>query len=333
MVLVTGGTGFLGAYIIKELIEKGYRVRAIRRSNKLPFYIPENILQKVDWVAGDILDVVSLDEAMQDVRAVIHSAAVVSFNKDQRKQMYQVNVEGTANVVNVALENNIQRLVHISSIAALGRTASGDKVDEEKTWVESALNTHYAISKKNAEMEVWRGMGEGLQAVIANPSTILGYGNWNEGSCSIFRRIYKEFSWYTEGVNGFVDVEDTARAVVQLMNSDIAEQRFIINSENWDFKKLFATIAKGFNKKAPYRHAGPFLSGVAWRMERARSYFSAHKPLLTRETSKIALSRTYFQNAKLLRALPGFSFRPLEESIIKACKKYEIALKDMQLTA
>jgi nucleoside-diphosphate-sugar epimerase len=214
----------------------------------------------------------------------------------------------------------------------LGRTASGDQVDEEKTWVESSLNTHYAISKKKAEMEVWRGIGEGLDAVIANPSTILGYGNWHEGSCAIFRRIYKEFTWYTEGVNGFVDVEDTARAVVQLMKSNITEQRFIINGENWQFKKLFETIARGFNKKPPSRHAGPFLSGLAWRMEHARSYFSPHKPLLTRETSKIALSRTYFQNAKLLKALPDFSFTPLQESITKACKKYESALKNMQLT-
>jgi dihydroflavonol-4-reductase len=331
MILVTGGTGFLGSYIIKELINKGHSVRAIRRSNKIPFYISREILDKVSWVEGDVLDVVSLDDAMQDVDTVIHSAAVVSFNSHNRNEMYQVNVEGTANVMNVALENNIRRVVHISSIAALGRTSSGDHVNEEKTWVESSLNTHYSISKKKAEMEVWRGMGEGLEAVIANPSTILGFGNWHEGSCSIFKRIYQQFSWYTNGVNGFVDVEDVAKAVVLLMESNITEQRFIINSENWEFKQLFNTIARGFNKKPPSREAGPFLSGMAWRLERAKSIFSEYKPLLTRETSKIALSKTFFYSDKLLGALPGFSFTPLEESITKACKKYEEALKAMQL--
>lgn len=331
MILVTGGTGFLGAYIIKELIDKGYPVRALRRSRKLPFFIPSQIFDKVEWVNGDILDVVALDDAMQGIDAVIHSAAIVSFNKKDRGEMYRVNVEGTANVVNVALENNIRRLVHISSIAALGRTSSGDHVNEEKSWVESPLNTHYAISKKKADMEVFRGIGEGLNAVIANPSTILGFGDWNNGSASIFKRIYKQFGWYTTGVNGFVDVEDVAKAVVLLMESGISEQRFIINSENWEFQRLFNTIARGFNKKPPSKHAGPFLSNFAWRMEKARSYFSKYKPLLTRETSRIALSKTYFHNDKLLSILPGFSFTPLEESILKTCKKYEDAIKAMQL--
>ncbi len=331
MILVTGGTGFLGAYIIKELVDKGHHVRAIRRNKKLPFFIPSHIFDKVEWIDGDILDLVSLDDAMQGIDTVIHSAAVVSFNKDNRNEMYQVNIEGTVNVVNVALENNIRRLVHISSIAALGRTASGDHVNEEKSWVESSLNTHYAISKKKAEMEVWRGIGEGLEAVIANPSTILGFGNWHTGSCSIFKKIYQQFSWFTNGVNGFVDVEDVAKAVVLLMESNISEQRFIINGDNWEFKRLFETIAKGFNKQPPSREAGPFLSGIAWRMEKAKSLFSEHKPLLTRETSKIALSKTYFYNDKLLKALTGFSFTPLDESITKACKKYEEAIKTMQL--
>ena len=192
-VLVTGGTGFIGAYILKELVEKGYTVRAIRRSNKLPFFISIDILNKVEWVNGDVLDVISLNEAMQGVDAVIHSAALVSFDKGERKQMYNTNVDGTANVVNLALENGIKKLVHISSISALGRTATGEKVNEEKKWVESKLNSHYGISKNKAEMEVWRGMGEGLDAVIINPSTVLGFGNWHDSSCAIFKNSYKDF--------------------------------------------------------------------------------------------------------------------------------------------
>ncbi len=330
-ILVTGGTGFIGAYIIKELVEKGYSVRAIRRSNKLPFFISPGILNKVEWVSGDILDVMSLDEAMQGVDAVIHSAALVSFFKKERKQMYQVNVEGTANVVNLALEHNMKRLVHISSISALGRTASGEHVTEEKKWMTSKLNTHYGISKQKAEMEVWRAMGEGLSAVIINPSTVLGFGDWHYGSCAIFKNIYKEFPWYSTGINGFVDVGDVARTAVLLMEDNISGERFIVNSDNWEFRKLFNAIADAFGKKRPSREAGVFLSGIAWRLEKIKSLLTGKKPLLTKETAKIGISKTFWENGKILKALPGFSFMPLEQSISLACKNYGQAINSGQL--
>ena len=330
-VLVTGGTGFIGAYIIKELVEKGYAVRAIRRSIKLPFFISPGILNKVEWVAGDVLDVISLSEAMQDVDAVIHSAAVVSFDKRERRQMYNTNVDGTANVVNLALENGIKKLVHISSISALGRTATGEKVNEEKKWLNSKLNSHYGISKNKAEMEVWRAMGEGLDAVIINPSTVLGFGNWHDSSCAIFKNSYKGFPWYTKGVNGFVAVEDVAKIAVLLMESNITEERFIINHENWEFKKLFDAIADGFGQKHPKWQATPFLSSIAWRMEKVKSFLKNAKPLLTKETARIALSKTYWQNDKILKALPEFSFMALEPCITKACKNYADAVINMQL--
>ena len=330
-VLVTGGTGFIGAYIIKELVEKSYHVRAIRRSNKLPFFISPDILNKVEWLTGDVLDVISLNEAMQGVDAVIHSAALVSFDKKERKQMYNTNVDGTANVVNLALENGIKKLVHISSISALGRTATGEKVDEEKKWLNSKLNSHYGISKNKAEMEVWRGMGEGLDAVIINPSTVLGFGNWHDSSCAIFKNSYKGFPWYTKGVNGFVAVEDVAKIAVLLMESNITEERFIINHENWEFRKLFDVIADGFKKKHPKWEATPFLSSIAWRIEKIKSSLKNAKPLLTKETARIALSKTYWQNDKILKALPGFSFMPLEHCITKACKNYADAVINMQL--
>ena len=335
-VLVTGGTGFIGAYILKELVEKGYSVRAIRRSNKpdgyrVPFFISTDILNKVEWVNSDVLDVISLNEAMQGIDAVIHSAALVSFDKRERKQMYNTNVDGTANVVNLSLENGIKKLVHISSISALGRTATGEKVNEEKKWVESKLNSHYGISKNKAEMEVWRGMGEGLDAVIINPSTVLGFGNWHDSSCAIFKNSYKGFPWYTKGVNGFVAVEDVAKVAVLLMESNITEERFIINHENWEFKKLFDTIADGFGQKHPKWQATPFLSSIAWRMEKIKSSLKNAKPLLTKETARIALSKTYWQNDKILKAFPGFPFMSLETCITKACKNYADAVNNMQL--
>jgi len=323
MVLVTGGTGFLGSYIIKELVEKNYSIRAIRRSSsKLPFYIPPNIFEKVQWVEGDILDPISLEDAMNGVDTVIHSAAIISFYRGDKDEMYRANIMGTANVVNTALEKNISRFVHVSSVAALGRTKMNSHISEEKKWQESKNNTHYAISKYKAEMEVWRGVGEGLNAVIINPSTVLGYGDWNTSSCRIFKTVYDGFPWYSTGVNGFVDIEDVAKVAVVLLEKNVSEQRFIINADNWSFQQLFNTIADAFGKKRPRRRATPGLINFILKLEKMKSMFTGSKPLLTRESARVANSHTYFQNDKLLTALPGFSFTPLQESIAKACKKY-----------
>jgi dihydroflavonol-4-reductase len=322
MVLVTGGTGFLGAYIIKELVNKGISVRAIRRSNHLPAFIPASVLNQVHWIEGDVLDLVSLEASMEGVDTIIHSAAKVSFNAHERQEMFRVNIEGTANVVNIAIEKNIQHFIHVSSVAALGRKTNGTIVNEEKKWEDSKINTNYAISKYQAEMEVWRGMGEGLRAVIVNPSTILGYGDWNSSSCAIFKTVYTEFPWYTSGVNGFVDVEDVARAIVLLSQKNICDERFILNADNWSFKQLLTMIADGFGKKHPSRHATPAIGSIAWRLETLKKIFSGKQPLLTRESARVAQSKTFFDNGKILRVLPEFSFTPLQQTISKACENY-----------
>lgn len=331
-ILITGGTGFIGANIIKELLKKGHSVRAIRRSNKLPFFISPEIFNQVEWVNGDILDLYSLEDAMKGVDTVIHSAAIISFLKTERKKMYQVNVEGTTNVVNMALEQKVKRFVHISSISALGRTADGDHVNEEKKWVDSKLNTHYGISKRKAEIEVWRGFAEGMNGVIINPSTVLGFGDWHNGSCAIFKNFYREFPYYTTGINGFVDVDDVAKLTVQLMESNITEERFIVSSENREFHWLMDKVADGFKKKRPTKEATYLLSEFAWRMEKIKSFITGKNPLLTKESAKIARSKTYWENEKILNTLPGFSFIPLEETISKACQNYETAIRNGQLT-
>jgi len=326
MILVTGGTGFLGAYIIQQLVEKGYAVRAIKRNNsRLPTYISTDILNKVEWVEGDILDVFSLDDAMKEIDTVIHSAAIVSFHQQDKLLMQQTNIEVTANVVNIALENNIRRFIHISSVAALGRTKTAERVTEKKEWLESDINTAYGISKHKAEMEVWRGIAEGMDAVILNPSTILGFGDWNHSSCAIFKNGYNEFGYYTEGVNGFVDVSDVAKAAVLLMESSISAERFIISSDNWSFKKLLDTIADGFKKKKPHTLATPFIGAIGWRIEKIKSLLKNSKPLLTRESAKIAQSKTFFDNSKILTAFPDFQFTPLKITITESCAKYNNA--------
>lgn len=326
-IFLTGGTGFLGSYILRDLLLQGYTVRALRRRPvQLPWIDPV-LLERVSWTEGDILDVVALEEAMQGADAVIHAAAVVSFAKADRKNMYAVNVDGTANVVNLALETGIKRFIYISSVAALGRMAGGDHVDEEKKWEESPLNTHYAISKFKAELQVWRGFAEGLEGVILNPSTILGLGDWNQGSCAIFKNVYEGFPWYTDGINGFVDVEDVARATLRALQSDIREQRYIINGDTWPFKRLQDTIAKEFGKKGPHRRSTPALLALAWRLEKIKSFLTGQRPLLTRESARVAVSRTWFENAKFLRDFPDFSYTPLATTIARACAGYTSRLK------
>lgn len=331
-VLVTGGTGFLGAYVLKNLVEKGIPARAIRRSVKTPFFIPEEITRQIEWVEGDVLDTVLLQDAMQDVTAVIHSAAIVSFHSKDRHLMRQVNIEGTANVVNSAVENGVKRLVHVSSVAALGRKKIAEKVSENRKWEEHKHNTYYGITKHKAELEVWRGLAEGLEGVIVNPGTILGFGNWHQSSCAIFKNAYKEFPWYTKGINGFVGVEDAAEAIVQLLQSTISGKRFIINGANISFQCLFNLIADGFGKQKPHREATVFLGGIAWRLEALKSLLFGKKALLTRETARVAHSRTEFDNSALLGALPGFQYTPIETVIENACKKYLQALENGQLT-
>jgi len=293
-----------------------------RITSKMPRFIDKEILDKVEWVDGDVLDILSLEDAMQGIEIVIHSAAVVSYDIAERKQMYKVNVEGTINVVNVALESGIRRLVFISSVAALGRKKDSPVVDESAKWESSSFNTHYSITKNKAEREVWRGFAEGLEGVILNPATILGYGNWNHGSCAMFKSAFNEFGWYTNGINGFTDVEDVARAAVELMRSDITEQRFIVCNDNWRFKKLFDAMADGFGKKRPNREATPLLAGIAWRIEKLKSLFTGQNPLLTRESAKLAQTETIFDNTKLLKILPQFQFTSLDDTIRNACRSY-----------
>jgi dihydroflavonol-4-reductase len=322
MVLVTGATGFVGAYVVKELVQSGVPVRALRRTNKVPHFIDSHILDKAEWVTGDVLDLASLEDAMQGVEMVIHSAAIVSFRKNDRELIYKTNIEGTSNVVNTAIDNNIRRFIHVSSVAAIGRRTDGGKVDESAKWESHSAHTHYARSKYHAEMEVWRGFAEGLKGAIVNPSTVLGFGDWSNSSSAIFKTVFNQFPFYTKGLTGFVSVEDVARTSIMLLNSEIHSERYIINSDNWSFQNLSNAIATSFKKNKPRFYASPAITALAWRLEKVKSIFSGSRPLLTSETAKIAHSRTLFDNSKFLKVFPGFNYDPLDSVIEKACEKY-----------
>jgi dihydroflavonol-4-reductase len=322
MIFVTGGTGFLGSYVLQELVLQGKPVRALRRKLVLPFFMHPGLLDKISWVEGDIMDVNGLMENLEGCNQIIHCAGMVSFNPSDKKELFRINIEGTANLVNAAIETGVTDFVHVSSVGALGRNETSIPIDEEKKWEGQKDQSNYGISKYYGEMEVWRGMGEGLSTLIVNPSTLLGYGDWNETSCGLFKTAFREFPWYMGGTNGFAEVRDAARAIIALMDRGIRNERFIISAENRSYREIFNWMAAGFGKKNPGKIATPFLAGLAWRSEKLRSVFSKKKPLITRETVAIAGRRSLYDNKKLLKALPSFRFRSLEDSIFEACSKY-----------
>ncbi|MEO6733386.1 MAG: NAD-dependent epimerase/dehydratase family protein [Ferruginibacter sp.] len=315
MVLVTGGAGLLGSALIKQLLSKGCQVRAIYNKTLLPDF-HSDLLQQFQC---NILDVTGLEEAMQDVEQVYHCAAIVTFDPARKRELFKINVEGTANVVNAAVATGIKKLVHVSSVAALGRIREDQPINESMNWTEESNNSNYGQSKYLAELEVWRGIGEGLDAVLVNPVIILGDGDWNAGSSQIFKSVYNEFPWYTEGVTGFVDAKDVAKAMIELMESNISSERFIISAANISYRALFNLIAKAFNKKTPHKKVTPFIASVVWRLEAIKSRFTGKKPLVTKETAVTAMANVHFENSKLLSFLPDFRYRPIEETVADTC--------------
>jgi nucleoside-diphosphate-sugar epimerase len=314
-ILVTGGAGLVGNELIKQLLATGEKVRAIYHSTPLSLSHPN-----LQIVQCDILDVVCLNETMRGITHVYHSAALVSYDPKDKQKLLKINIEGTANVVNACIDAGVKKLVHVSSVAALGRIRKNEMVTEKMNWTEETSNSIYGKSKYFGEMEVWRGIGEGLNAAIVNPSLILGGNNWENGSSAIFKNAFNEFKWYTEGVSGFVDVRDVARAMILLMNSEITAERFILNGENLPYREIFSSIAKCFGKKPPYKKVTPLIAELIWRLEEIKTKLTGKKHLLTKETVRTALAKVYFDNRKILNALPGFQFTKIKDTIEYTCE-------------
>ena len=324
MILITGSTGLVGSHVLFDLVNSGETVRALVRKkgniekiNKVFSYYSEDVdklFKKIEFVEGDLLDIYSLEEAMTGVKKVYNCAGFVSFYKKDKDKLTQVNVEGTANLVNAALKNKVKKICHVSSIAALGRAENNETIDENTKWQTSKHNSFYAISKYGGEMEIWRGVHEGLDAVIVNPTIILGSGHWDSASSKLFKTLWKKLLFHTSGVNGFVDVRDVSKTMILLMESEIKNELFLINSENISYKNLFDLIAENLGKPKPSIKANQFISEITWRILKAGDFLFNIEPLITKETAKTANKKYYYSNKKVTEAL-DYKFIKIEQSI------------------
>ena len=309
MILVTGGSGLVGRELISQLLSQGKNVTAIYNKTPLTDFNGDNQLKQIHC---DILDVITLEEVMQNIDEVYHCAAIVTFNHKRKQELFKVNIEGTANVVNAALDAGVKKLVHVSSVARIREKIHKVKIVNENIGLDRRCQrkSSYAKSKYLSEMEVWRGISEGLNAAIINPSTILGAGDWNVGSTKIFQTVYKEFPWYSEGVNGFVDVRDVAKAMIQLMESDVSGERFIVSAADKSYKDIFDLIAKGFVKKQPHKKVTPFIAQLVLEFGSSEKHVflrAMQDPLVTKETAATALNHIHFDNSKLQKYFPWVS--------------------------
>ena len=330
MILVTGGTGLVGSHLLHLLLKNGEKVKATYRSKKslekaekvFASYHAQQLFNQINWVEADVTDYFSLEDIFEDVTHVYHCAAVVSFDRRKSDKMYEINVDGTKNMVNLSLIHSIQKFCYVSSVASLGSYADGRCTDEEAIWTHSDETSYYSITKYYAENEVWRAAEEGLNTVIVNPATIIGFGNWEESSTAIIKKIHDGLNFYTPGSNAFIGVADVVKAMHLLMNSEISDQRYILVADNWRFQKLFTHIAQGLGKKPPQKEAPRWLANLLRRLDEARYFIFGSKTVLTKQSVDTAFRKKCFSAEKIRKELQ-FEFEPMETVIEKVTRQFK----------
>lgn len=332
MILVTGGTGMVGAHLLLHLLQQKESVRAIYRSEKSlekarNFFLLENqsnLFEKIDWLQADITDIPSLEKAFLNITEVYHCAALISFDPNDEEALRKVNIEGTANMVNCALDFGIQKFCYVSSIAALGDTKEGENTITEATeWNPEKNHGDYALTKFGAETEVWRASQEGLNVVVVNPGVIFGKG-FTSGSSELFQKIASGFPFYTKGSTGITRIEDVVNIMTQLMKNNIFGERFTIVSENIELQELLNIIANAMHKKKPYIYASPLMTSIAWRMDWFFSTLFFKKRSFTRALSKSSHSLDIYDNSKVVQQL-GYAFKPMKDYLITVSKAHLMA--------
>jgi nucleoside-diphosphate-sugar epimerase len=307
MILVTGATGLVGSHLLLHLVQNdGKNVRALYRKEaqidivKVLFESRGllDLFDAIEWIFGDILDVPSLEIAFQEVSLVYHCAGLISFDPSDEVLLRKTNIEGTANIVNFCIDRKVKKLCHVSSIAALGDLEANESVLCETTkWNPERLHSDYAISKYGAEMEVWRGQQEGLNVVIVNPGVILGEGSWTQGSGLLFNRVWNGLSFYTQGITGYVAVEDVVRIMITLMHSDLEGERYVVLSENISYEAIIIKIAERMGVKPPSKLAQSWMLQWAWRIDFVLSWFGK-KRFLTQQGAASLQNLDLISNAK-----------------------------------
>ena len=320
MNLITGATGLLGSYLTKLLLDKGEKVRAIKRKTS-DLALLGKFAEQIEWIEGDVLDIPSLEDAMEGVTNVYHCAAIVSFIPSDVEYMMKVNVEGASNVMNVALSSGVKKLVHVSSIAAFGIPVHGKVIDESFSDPNINKTFWYYRSKQYGEREAWRAREEGLNVVVVCPSTILGAGWWGAEPNSLFHEIYNGLKFYTSSTNGFVDVRDVTECMHRLMQSDISGEKFIVSAENLSFREVIWQMADELKVKRPNLEASKILRAIAWRTEAIISLFTKQRPLITKESAELASIDFTYSNEKIKRAL-NYNFRPMKETIAQTAQVF-----------
>ena len=332
MILVTGGTGLVGAHLLYKLASSNQKVRAIYRSEhklnnvKSVFscYLDnyEPFFNSIDWFQADILDIPRLTEAFKNITHVYHCAAFVSFEPDKYQLLRRTNIEGTANIVNFCISNNIKKLCYVSSIATIGNELNNKPITEETNWNPEADNSVYAITKYGAEMEVWRGTQEGLNAVIVNPGVILGAGIWRYGSGSLFRKAKKGFKYFTSGTISLIDVKDVTSIMIKLMESDVTNGRFILVAENWTFKDFLQAMAKAVKAKPPKKLAHIKLLNIGWKIDWLIHKLTGKRRQLTKHLVQSLSSKTYYNGGKIKNTL-NHQFKPINKTIASVGFEYQ----------
>jgi dihydroflavonol-4-reductase len=312
MILLTGATGIVGHFIAHKLLADGHHLRALKRSTSNTNRLGNH--PNLEWVEGDVEDIPSLQLAFQGIEYVVHCAAVVSFHQEDKEKMMAVNVQGTANMVNIALENKIKKFIHISSVAALGRKEGQSVIDETTKWEESKNNTNYAESKYLGELEVWRGQEEGLKTIILNPSIVIGPGDWHSSSMQIFKYVNQGRVFYPGGEMNYVDVRDVANIACKMLLNEKSGERYILNAGKALYKVVFSLIGKYLNKPEPRYRVSYALLTFAYVFDMLRSFLTRQKSIITKESLRLSKMSFVFSSEKIIREI-NYEFRTLEDSV------------------
>ena len=265
-------------------------------------------------VVGDLEDADLLKEQINWADYVVHAAALVAFDSKKDKLIQRVNVDATATLVNIAIEYGVKKFCFISSIAAIGRGDTELNLDETNQWQDTKELPFYTKSKYLAEQEVWRGIAEGLPAVIVNPSVVLGVGDWNRSSLQIFNYFKTKNPFYPTGTINYVDIRDVAEITSKLLLSDITAERFILNAGAIPYKDFLEQLATSLGEKAPSKPLPKWLHPLLWRADATRATLTGSERKITADLIKSATKKHQYNSDKIRNTL-NFSFRPLEETL------------------